>query len=279
MISRRHFVASAALISVATARDGVLAQDAGDNFKSLLADALQDEDAIEKARALREGMAQIFNSRAIAPRRPPSSQKISDDAINMIVGFEVSSKAAYERKYRGAIWPRGRSGVTCGIGYDVGYVTRAWLREDWQGVIPSEMIATLESACEVKGLDAKALLPRMTSVNISWDQAMRQFQTTAAPRYAAEVIRTVPNATKLSPDSFGALVSLVYNRGASFRNRGSRYAEMRNIHRHMAAGDYANIPQEFLDMRRIWEGDPDAKGLLKRRELEAVLFKRGLRSA
>jgi GH24 family phage-related lysozyme (muramidase) len=29
-------------------------------------------------------------------------------------------------------------------------------------------------------------------------------------------------------------------------------------------------------MKRLWENDPDARGLVKRRELEAVLFEEGL---
>jgi hypothetical protein len=56
---------------------------------------------------------------------------ISDAAIDLIITFEVSSPAVYERKYRRPIWPRGRSGITIGIGYDVGYAVKGVLVRDW----------------------------------------------------------------------------------------------------------------------------------------------------
>ena len=45
---------------------------------------------------------------------------ISQAAIDLIVREEVSGKEVYERNYRRPEWPGGSSGVTIGIGYDVG---------------------------------------------------------------------------------------------------------------------------------------------------------------
>src|ERR1043166_2267033 len=52
-----------------------------------------------------------------------------------------------------------------------------------------------------------------------------------------------------------------------------RFAEMRAIKAHMAARDFAAIPDEFLSMRRLW---PPGGGLWKRRGHEAELFRAGL---
>jgi hypothetical protein len=112
---------------------------------------------LEATREFREGPAlllELFQSKAIAPRYKPSSRKISEDAVKLIIAFEVTSQAQYERKYQRPVWPRGQSGVTVGIGYDVGYATREWLHEDWKGVLSEAQLGQLEIACEVTGAPA-----------------------------------------------------------------------------------------------------------------------------
>jgi GH24 family phage-related lysozyme (muramidase) len=83
----------------------------------------------------------------------------------------------------------------------------------------------------------------------------------------------LPNTGKLGPDSLGALVSLTYNRGASYPKAGERYKEMRAIKTHMTNKAYFKVPAEFRSMKRIW---PDVPGLQARREREAKLFELGL---
>jgi hypothetical protein len=92
-------------------------------------------------------------------------------------------------------------------------------------------------------------------------------------RWVGLVERSLPNTGAIGPDCLGALVSLTYNRGASFGKAGARYREMRNIKAHMAAKAFGDIPDEFRSMKRLW---PDMTGLQKRREREARLFQRGL---
>jgi GH24 family phage-related lysozyme (muramidase) len=82
----------------------------------------------------------------------------------------------------------------------------------------------------------------------------------------------------LSADSLGALVSLVYNRGASFFDTGNRYREMYAIRQRMEAKEFAKIPAEFRAMKRLWSGKRNMAGLVRRRELEAVLFEAGVAS-
>jgi GH24 family phage-related lysozyme (muramidase) len=74
------------------------------------------------------------------------------------------------------------------------------------------------------------------------------------------------------PDRLGALVSLTYNRGASYDTPGARYKEMRNIKSHMTAEDFERIPGDIRAMKRLW---PGVAGLRKRREREARLFEQG----
>lgn len=203
--------------------------------------------------------------------------EISKEAVDLIVSEEVSSPAVYEKKYRRPEWPGAMSGVTIGCGYDVGQNSQAQLRKDWDGVIPAAMIDALAQTCGITGEAAKPHAHRLRAVvDVPWDAALKVFEKNTLPRYIALARRHLPNTEKLSPDSFGAIVSLVFNRGASFGNDGARYVEMRNIKAHMLTGQFYKIPAEFRAMKRLW---PNLPGLLRRRDREADLFAKGLKAA
>jgi GH24 family phage-related lysozyme (muramidase) len=212
-------------------------------------------------------------------RLPKSKTPISSRASDLIVACEVTSQSAYSSRYTHAIWPRGESGATIGIGYDIGYSSPDELTADWSKYIPDKDIAILAAACHKKGAAAKAILQRLHKVSIPWSIATKQFYAEAQPRYVRMTEQALPNTGELGEDSLGALVSLVYNRGTSFHLLGSRYQEMRNIRAHMAAKDFKKIPGEILSMRRIWKGRPDMRGVVIRRTAEAALFKYGLEHA
>lgn len=203
--------------------------------------------------------------------------KISQAAIDLIIREEVSSEAVYRKRYTRPEWPGVQSGVTIGIGYDVGYSTPARLRADWSGLIPDSMIVALTRACGVTGGSAAALTRQLRSqVVVPWEAAMGNFSRVVLPRWIKTVTDKLPNCDRLHPDCLGALVSLAYNRGPSFGNSGDRYREMRAIRALMASGNFAGIPAQFRSMKRLW---PNVKGLQDRREREARLFEAGLKKA
>ena len=202
-----------------------------------------------------------------------SGLPISDKAYSLIIEFEVSSESVYTRKYSHTEWPGGRSGVTIGIGYDVGYATAAQLNQDWNGKLPAAMIALLGQAIGVRGQPAKALSQTLhPNVTVPWADAIAVHKGVVMPRWIGLVERALPNCNMLSPDRLGALVSLAYNRGPSFSAQGPRYLEMREIRQAMVAQNFNAIPQQIRAMKRLW---PDVPGLQTRREREAVLFERG----
>jgi hypothetical protein len=206
---------------------------------------------------------------------PRSSQA----AIDLIVDEEVSGRAAYEKRYRHPEWPGGHSGITFGIGYDIGQdkpeAAQAKLWADWKGRIPDDMIRSLEPCCGVSGEAAHALLAAVRpKVDIPFDVAMAEFSARDLPEFEGKVARSLANTDKLARDGFGALTSIAYNRGASFGLEGDRFREMRAIRDHMAAQQFDRIPAEIRSMKRLW-----SNGLVGRREREALLFERGLKAA
>lgn len=70
-------------------------------------------------------------------RAPRSATRISSHAADLIIACEVTDQENYTRRCRHPVWPRGRSGVTIGIGYDLGYVTPSDAQDDWRNVLPA----------------------------------------------------------------------------------------------------------------------------------------------
>jgi hypothetical protein len=203
---------------------------------------------------------------------------ISQDSFDLIVDEEVSGRATYEKKYVHPEKPGGQSGVTVGCGYDCGYSSAATIRSDWGGKIPAAMVEALASCAGIKGDAAFAACERVReSVSVPWEAAIEVFSNVSIPKYMAATRKGLPGYDGLPPDCKGVLLSLVYNRGASFTLPGDRYSEMRAIRAAMISGDLAAIPGELRKMKRLWTAK-SVRGVALRREHEAKLFERGLAS-
>jgi len=237
-----------------------------------------DESAIDSARSERERFQRVEGDPAGAQGmswRRASQTQIAPSARELIIACEVSSQRAYERRYQAPVWPHGQSGVTIGIGYDLGYSSAAQLSSQWGGRISDAAIETLIPVCGLKGADAQAALASVSHLRVTWQQALSQFDN-FLPYAVGKTEDTFPHASELKSECLGALVSLVYNRGPSLSPRSPRRREMREIAQLMLARDLAPIPGKIREMKRLWENDPNARGLLARREVEALLFEQGL---
>ncbi len=201
----------------------------------------------------------------------------SKAAFDLIVAEEVTSQSVYTKKYRRPEWPGASSGATVGIGYDLGQTPESTVRADWQSRVDADMLEAMVSACGETAAAGKRATARIKNkVDIPWDVALEVHEECVIPRWEARVLAALPNSKKLHPDCFGALLSLTFNRGPSFKNSGERYREMRAIASHIAAEDFEQIPDELRAMKRLW---PNLVGLRKRRDREAALFEQGLASS
>lgn len=203
---------------------------------------------------------------------------ISRASFDLIVDEEVSGRETYEKKYVHPEKPGGASGVTVAIGYDCGYYSSAQIRRDWTGRIPQSMVEALASCAGIKGDAAFAACERVRdNVAVPWDAAIAVFSNVSIPKYLASTRNALPNFDALPPDCKGSLLSLVYNRGASFTKPDDRYSEMRAIRAAMAAQTFASIPALLRRMKRLWT-TKSVRGVALRREHEARLFEQGLAS-
>ncbi len=193
---------------------------------------------------------------------------ISRTGMRELIGHEVVSKNYYSRLLKKPVWPGGSSGVTIGIGYDLGYNRAAQIQKDWGGKIPDAALEKLKRVSGLKANKAKLAIKRLKSVEITFDHASQVFSESTLPRYAKSTLKAYPGIEVLYHDAQAALLSLVYNRGTSMS--GSRRKEMAAIKPLVLQQDYVGIAQEIRNMKRLWEGK-GLDGLLKRRDAEAEL--------
>ncbi len=199
---------------------------------------------------------------------------ISQAAFDLIVQEETGGRSYYERTEVHPDWPGGASGVTIGCGFDCGYASAQDIVQAWGDILPASMVSEIQTVAGIRGFPARSHAADLRGiVSVPWDSALKVFFKNDVPHWTATVLQALPNAKFLSGNSLGALVSLAFNRGASFALPGDRYLEMRNIRTHMMTQNYKAIPAEFRAMQRLWPHNPD---LRNRREHEAALFERGL---
>jgi len=197
----------------------------------------------------------------------------SEAAIAMIEHFEVGAEQDYIAR---PTWPGGASGLTIGIGYDLGYVSPTQIADDWRA-LPPAILARLQSYSGKKGSSAAALLPRSHDIFVPEAAALEVFRQRDVPRTASLTNATFSNCDLISSDCFGALVSIVYNRGSSMTDTQPNFnrLEMRQIRDAMARAAFDAIPCYIRNMKRLWIGR-GLDGLLARRDAEAAMFESGL---
>jgi hypothetical protein len=235
-------------------------------------------EALEGARAAAEPSAA-----AAARPLPP----ISERAHNLIVDYETGGRAFYERVLKKRpVWPEGKSGITIGFGYDLGYVEDDAFSRDWAALPEADRQRLAPLVGRHAGRDSPAemrdLLRGVRDIAVEWDTAEAVFRTATRPKFVRATVAALDNTHLLPPDAFGALVSLSFNRGAAYRKARDpkdaldRYREMRGIGAAMTAKRFSDIPGLFRLMKRVWRGTSVDAGLSRRREDEAKLFEDGL---
>jgi len=184
----------------------------------------------------------------------------------------------YEGLDQPSKWPGGSSGVTIGIGYDLGFQTVAQFENDWRYYLSAEQMESLSAVIGLKGTAAATASVRFKGIVIRRVDAERVFTESTLPRFEIQTREAFPGFDNLPINAQGALVSLVYNRGPGMRDNSSedRRREMREIKELVETwdGDLENlrsIADQIRSMKRLWVGK-NLGGLLKRRDAEADLI-------
>jgi GH24 family phage-related lysozyme (muramidase) len=214
-------------------------------------------------------------TRGLTPRAAtPATAKpaFSDKALELIVGFEGINQPGK--------WPGGASGITIGYGYDLGHVTAQKFESDWAGCFTSEQFARLREAIGKTGASAQALAARLADIKCKPADSRRVLLECSIPEFVEKTRQAFPGFDELPLHAQGALVSLVYNRGASMKDSAGKdnRVEMRAIRELVPMGDLAGIAAQLRSMKRLWTGQGMA-GLLRRRDAEAALVESSMAPA
>lgn len=214
-------------------------------------------------------------------------ERISPAAFDLIVRFESGNRRFYEKKLKRPTWPGGSSGVTIGFGYDLGYETT--LDSDWDQFLTGDQISRLARTIGNRGRVAQQSLSAVRDIEIAWDWAAEVFNEKNLPREIRKTLSTFPGSDyKLPADAFGALVSLIFNRGTNLDPFEPRRREMRMIRveiekapddptKAQQASLCETVAKLFLSMRRLWRDDPESDGdLADRRTAEAELIRKSI---
>lgn len=210
-------------------------------------------------------------------------QRISPKAFDLIVRFESGGREYYEKVLKRPTWPGGRSGVTIGFGWDCGYEQN--LDRDWGQFLDAEQLRRLARCLGKTGSVARQALSGVRDIVIKWEWAEEVFNELTLPQEIRKTLSTFPGAAdKLPADAFGALVSLVFNRGTDTNDHDSRRIEMRQIKLIIEAATQPaqsstleRIAKQIRSMKRLWHDNPDSDGdLVDRREAEAKLVEESI---
>ena len=207
---------------------------------------------------------------------------VSQESLDLITKYEVGGESYYKsRLSRPTVpaWQTTSSGVTVGFGFDVGYNSKSQIQKACQGILTSSEIKALQSVSGLKGRRAYYALSRVKyKVNVSWEEAEQIFERDSLPRFSkltASAFGLTP--TRLHPHCNGALLSIVFNRG-SLIGTSSRRKEMAWIKSNIKIKKEERIPGNIKSMKRLWSYER-LKGLHLRRDAEAALFQRGLKTS
>jgi hypothetical protein len=205
---------------------------------------------------------------------------LSKKSLDLILEFEVGGGENYYNKFlKNPAWPEGQSGVTIGVGYDLGYVNKAEFSEDWKD-LPKETFDRLYKVVGIKGYNAKNLIRGLKDITIPWDLALKVFNNKTVTKFYNLTRQTFPNFDNLPEDAKGGLVSLVFNRGNALE--GDRRREMKLIRDGMKLVTTFDqkaltfIANQIRNMKRIWIGGSIEKGMSRRRDAEAKLIEQSL---
>jgi len=205
---------------------------------------------------------------------------LSKKSLDLILEFEVGGGENYYNKFlKSPAWPGEQSGVTIGVGYDLGYVNKAEFTNDWKE-LPQKDFDRLYKVVGIKGIAAKDLIRGLKDISIPWDLALKVFNNKTITKFYNLTKNTFPNFDNLPEDAKGGLVSLVFNRGAALE--GDRRREMKLIYQAMKITNYFDqkvvtfIANQIRSMKRIWIGGSIEKGMSRRRDAEAKLIEQSL---
>ena len=217
--------------------------------------------------------------------QPEPYDKLDTNGVAFIAKEETGGLHYYEMVTRWPHYPGHSSGITIGVGYDLHFNTEANFKESWGNYLPASHIKELSKDIGLKGSKFRAKELKNIGIEVPFKFAWPVFINLTLPRFYNNTELIYPSINGLPDLCKSVLVSIVFNRGSNLS--GSTRKEMRNIQNILNRADNPNINKQektkilnevedqILSMKRLWV---PGSGLIKRRQSEANLWRKGLSS-
>jgi hypothetical protein len=195
------------------------------------------------------------------------------DVVAMATAFLAKAESIQAHPY----WPGGDSGVTLGIGWDLGYHTQDEVESVW-GELGPEKLGRLKTAAQKKGVQAETLLLALKSIDVPTDLSRRVLAGSLLDYYS-HVIRVFPGLDRMPAEAQVVFVSLVFNRGEAMGHEPSwaiakevdRRWEFRELRDDVKRQDMFAIYAHLGTMKRLWETSGPRGLRIRRRDEQALI--------
>jgi len=197
-----------------------------------------------------------------------------DAVIATASRFLVKAEAVPPHPY----WPGGSSGVTLGVGWDVGYHTPDAIADTWKDLGP-DRVAQLQRAAGKKGRAAATVVSALRSLTVPRDVSIAILTRSLREEYYPLIIRLFPGVEHLPTEAQVVFLSVVFNRGPSMGHDPDwktakdvdRRWEMRRMRNDVQRRDLFAIYVHLGTMKRLWE-QSGPRGLpIRRRDEQALI--------
>src|SRR5690348_9630387 len=125
-------------------------------------------------------------------------------AKQLILDHEVGGGEKWYNKF--AIhpeWPGYSSGVTIGVGYDVGQSSASEFQADWGNRLSPSEFNRLKACVGIHGVAAKPLAAGLKDISIPWSAASAVFFAIDVPKYYRQTQKAFPGVENLPLDAQG----------------------------------------------------------------------------
>jgi len=176
-------------------------------------------------------------------------------------------------------WPGGESGITIGVGWDLGQHSESELLHAWAG-LDRATLRQFEEAIQKRGRAAASLVPQLKLIDVPREISLSVFRSSLEHSYYPMTLRLFPGAEMLPTEVQVALLSVVFNRGVllgrdpdwSKAKEVDRRWEIRRLQADVKQRDLFAIYIHLGTMKRLWEKS-GTRGLLYRRRDEQHLIR------
>ena len=176
-------------------------------------------------------------------------------------------------------WPGGESGITIGVGWDLGQHSESEFLRAW-AALDQTTLRQVKIAIRKRGHDAEVLVPQLKAIAVPRDISLSVFRSSLADSYYPMTLRLFPGVEILPTEVQVALLSLVFNRGVllghdpdwSKAKELDRRWEIRRLQGDVKERDLFAIYIRLGTMKRLWEKS-GPRGLLYRRRDEQHLIR------